>query len=148
MPIYIFYKIYCKDENIKDCYVGSTNNLIRRWKDHKSYCNNENNKSYSLKVYQFIRENGGINNFDIIEIEKNECDDKNEAHLKERYWIEKLNANLNSNIPSRKMNEYNKIYYEKNIEIIKEYKKEWCENNKQRLKEYKKLWYENNKIKK
>ena len=164
MPIFIFYKIVCKDENIKDCYVGKTKNLKKRWNCHKNTCNNENNKKYNLKLYQFIRENGGWNNFNMIEIEKNEYDDKDSA-IRERYWIEELNANLNCIIPSRTKNEYcenykehlkeykkeynkkyNKEYYEDNIEKIKQY----YENNKEKIKETHKIYRENNieKIKK
>ena len=28
------YKIYCKDENINDCYIGSTKNLKNRIRNH------------------------------------------------------------------------------------------------------------------
>lgn len=131
MPIFIFYKIVCKDENIKDCYVGKTTDLKKRWNCHKSRYKND--KKYNFKLYQFIRENGGWNNFNIIEIEKGEYDDKDSA-IRERYWIEELNANLNSDIPSRTRREYHKEYYKENY---KKYKKE---NNK----EYNKKYYEDN----
>ena len=36
------YKIYCKDESIKDIYIGSTSNFKRRKRDHRSRCNNSN----------------------------------------------------------------------------------------------------------
>ena len=124
MPIFSYYKIVSKDENIKDCYVGKTRNFKRRVIQHKSDCYNENYKAYNLKVYEFIRENGGINNFNFIEIEKNEYNDKDSA-IRERYWIEELNANLNSLIPSRTDKEYN----ENNKEIINEKHKEYRENN-------------------
>ena len=130
MPIFIFYKIVCKDENINDCYVGKTKDLKKRWREHKNKCNNENNKKYNLKLYQFIRENCNIDNWNIIEIEKGEYDDK-DSFIRERYWIEKLNANLNCIIPSRTQREYQneyrenyKEYYEDNIEKIKEIRKE------------------------
>jgi hypothetical protein len=147
MPKYIYYKIVCKDENIKDCYVGKTKKLIKRVRNHKSSCNNENNKNYNLKLYQYIRENGGINNWNFIEIEKGEYDNE-ESALKERELIEELNATLNSLIPSRTLQEwkelfnknYCKKYYKENIEKIKEYRKDNIE--------YYKLWnynkYHNN----
>ena len=132
MPIFTFYKIVSKNENIKDCYVGKTTNFKRRVWNHKGDCNNENNKHYNYKIYQYIRENGGINNWNFIEIEKGEYDNK-ESALKERELIEKFNANLNIVIPSRTQKEfkkdYNKNYYEKNAEIIKEKKREYYEKN-------------------
>ena len=139
MPIFIFYKIVCKDENINDCYVGKTKDLKRRWYSHKSRYYKEKN---NLKLYQFIRENGGWNNFNMIEIEKNEYDDKDSA-IREKYWVKELNATLNCQIPSRTQKEILKEYYENNKEKLKEIHKEWYENNKERKKDY----YENNKEK-
>jgi hypothetical protein len=147
MPIFSYYKIVSKDENIKEIYIGKTTNFKNRIRRHKSNCNNENGSHYNLKVYQYIRENGGWDNFDMIEIEKGEYDKKDSA-IRERYYIEKLNANLNSEIPSRTLQEwkevfqkiYNQEYYQKNIEKIKE-------KNKDNI-EYYKLWnynkYHNN----
>jgi hypothetical protein len=135
MPIFTYYKIISKDENIKEIYIGKTTNFKERIRTHKSNCNNENGKFYNYKIYKIIRENGGWNNFDIIEIETNEYDNKDSA-IKERELIEELNANLNIVIPSRTRKEY----YEKNIEKIKEkrniYNKKYRENNKEYFKEY------------
>jgi predicted GIY-YIG superfamily endonuclease len=56
-----FYKIICKDINIKDIYVGHTTNFIKRKNQHKStalaneYSKNPNRK---LPIYLFIRANG------------------------------------------------------------------------------------------
>ena len=53
------YKIVCNDIQIKDSYVGSCQSFRTRKTNHKSACNNENDKSYNLYVYQVMRENGG-----------------------------------------------------------------------------------------
>lgn len=146
----IIYKICCKDPSITDVYVGSTTHFIKRKYHHKSACNNENNKDY--KVYQFINNNGGWNNWDMIEIEKYACNDNNELKKKEREYIEGLNATLNCQIPTRTMKEY----YEYNKDKIEEYKKVWIENNydyhkqyyqnnKEKMNEKMKQWVENNK---
>ena len=140
MPIYIFYKIFCKDENIKDLYVGKTTDLNKRWYCHKSLCNNQNRKQYNLKLYEFIRENGNINNWNIIEIEKGEYDDKDSA-IREKYWIKNLNSNLNIVIPTRTHKEYR----ENNKEYLKEYKKEYRDNHKEYCKEYYKEYRDKNK---
>ena len=55
----IIYKICCNDLNVKYVYVGHTTNFVKRKCNHKSDCNNNNSKSYDLKVYQTIRDNGG-----------------------------------------------------------------------------------------
>ena len=37
-----FYKIVCKDLNIKDCYVGHTTDFTKRKYQHKTACNHVN----------------------------------------------------------------------------------------------------------
>lgn len=130
----IIYKLCCKDINVKDIYVGSTTNFIRRKCEHKSKCNNINDKYYNLNVYQFIRDNGNINNWDMVLIEEFECNNKLELHKRERYYIEQLGATLNSNIPNRSKNEW----YEDNKDKFKDKNKKYREANKDKIKEQKK----------
>jgi hypothetical protein len=72
----------------------------------KCRCNNPKDKSYNYKVYKFIREHGGWENWDMIMVEKYPCNDKLELHKKEREVFETLKATLNSEIPSRTQKEY------------------------------------------
>jgi len=109
----IIYKIVCKDLSITDVYVGQTTNYTKRKNQHKRNCCNLDYKKHNLKVYQYIRENGGWENFDMIEIEKYPCNDANEARKRERFWFEELNAKLNQVYPSRTKQEY----YNDNREI-------------------------------
>jgi hypothetical protein len=148
----IIYKIVCKDLNIKDCYIGHTTNFTQRKNRHKTSSYTKN-----FKLYQFIRENGGWDNWDMIMVEKFSCDDLLDAHKKEREYIEKLNGNLNCIRPTINKEEKNiflKEYYIKNkekfkeyknnnIEKINEYQNEYRQNNKEKMKEY----LENNKEK-
>jgi hypothetical protein len=143
----IIYKIVCNDVNIKDLYVGHTTNFVKRKNCHKSNCNNINTKHYNIYAYQFIRNNGGWDNFSMIIIEKYNCNDKLEACKRERYWIEKLNATLNKVIPSRIKKEYNKEYYDNNKSNLLEQHKTYYENNKIKLLEQKQNYYEDNKSK-
>ena len=53
----IIYKLCCNDINITDIYIGHTTNIIKRKYQHKNCCNNEKNKNYNYKVYQYIRDN-------------------------------------------------------------------------------------------
>ena len=62
----VIYKIICNDNYIKDVYVGHTVDLTRRRYEHKCSCINEKRKSYNYKLYKFIRENGGWNNWTMI----------------------------------------------------------------------------------
>lgn len=143
----IIYKIVCKDLEIKDVYVGHTTDFTNRKYQHKSACSCENDKHYNYKVYEFIRENGGWDNFEMIEIEKYNCKDANEARARERYWYEELNATLNSSVPNRNHKESSKEYYELNKDKLKEYKKVWKELNKDKIKGWHKTNYELNKDK-
>ena len=136
----IIYKLCCKDVNVKDEYVGSTTNFQRRKAEHKrSSCNN--NKKYNLKVYVYIRENGGWDNWDMVEVERYEATDKGNLHSRERYWIETLKSGLNGQIPTRTKKEHR----EANKEVILEYNQKYYEANKEAVQEYKKGWYEVNK---
>jgi len=136
----IIYKICSKDINIKEIYVGSTaNNLRKRKNQHKTDCNNKNSNAYNSYVYKFIRNNGGFDNWDIVEIEKYDCNDKQELHKRERHWFEQLEARLNSQIPNRSKKERE----EDNKDKIAEYKKQHYEDNKDKYKER----YESNKDK-
>jgi hypothetical protein len=55
----VIYKIVCNDLTITDLYVGNTTNFTKRKGQHKNSCINEKSKSYNLKIYKIIRENGG-----------------------------------------------------------------------------------------
>ena len=114
----IMYKIVCKDLNVKELYVGHTVNFRSRKNKHASDCAYEMSKNYDLKIYKYIRENGGWSNWEMIEIEKYNCNDGNEARARERYWFEELQAKLNMTYPQRNMQEYNKTCKQQNPEKI------------------------------
>ena len=138
----VIYKLVCNNLDVTEIYVGHTSDFIRRKHCHKSNCHNENSNSYNLKVYDFIRENGGWLNWNMIEIEKFPCNDSQEACKRERFLIENLRAMLNSYIPSRGKKEYQKEYEQANIETIKERKKDWYQvninTNREKRKDYNK----------
>jgi len=123
----LIYKIYCKDSNIKDCYIGSTNNLTNRKRSHKFRCNNPIGEGYNLKVYTFIRANGGYTNWEFEVLETFNTIDKQDLHKIERKYIESNNSTLNNDIPTRTKQEYSK--HKK--EYFKEYHQEYYINNKE-----------------
>jgi len=141
MPNYnqtIIYKFCCKDTTIKDIYVGSTCNFTRRKFQHKSACNTETSKRHHLKVYSFIRENGGWTNWDMIMIEQFSCENKREKEQRERYWIDELKPSLNSVNPFTTKEEKKtqmKEYYENNKDTLKQYSKDYYEKNRDSIKE-------------
>jgi len=129
------YKIVCKDTTITECYVGSTTDFkIRKYK-HKTSCNNVNCRKYNLKVYKFIRENGGFNNFEFIKIKNYECCSKAELELEERKQYEIYGGELNTQIPARTKKEYYLDNFEKYRENNKKYNKKYYLDNKEKIKE-------------
>ena len=86
----IMYKIVCNDLSILDCYVGSTTDFTRRKAEHKNLT-----KTSERKIYTFIRENGGWNNWSMVQIEEYPCMNSNQKNKRIRYWFEELRASLN-----------------------------------------------------
>ena len=147
----VIYKIICNDASITDCYVGHTTNFIKRKSQHKTASSNESN---NLKVYSFIRSNGGWTNFSMIQIEAYPCETKEQALKRERHFIEELKASLNIVIPTRTNKEYriqNKDkklqYIEANKEHIRLQKHEYHQQNKDKHRAYKKQYQKDNREK-
>jgi hypothetical protein len=133
----VIYKIYCKDESVKDIYVGETTNFTNRKAQHKDCCNmegrqqfNEESKFYYKTsrniLYQVINLNGGWNNWVIDIIEKYPCENKEQLLLREGYWIKELNATLNKNVKLTR-EEYKKEWYNKHREVVRQKQKEYRE---------------------
>ena len=158
----LIYKLCCKDTSIKEIYVGSSTNFTQRKRCHKSCCNNPKTRQSNLKVYQFIRENGNWDNWNMVLIEYFSCETELELGRREDYWKQELQASLNSQSPpihenkeersklwyqanKEKRAEQTKIWYEKNKEQYLKKVKKWSEANKERKAELSKLLYEKNK---
>ncbi len=88
----IIYKIHCLNPDVKDIYVGHTTNFTKRKYHHKIDCNN----GKKLRIYNIIRDNGGWENWDMIELAKYNCKDSVEARIKEQEHYNLLNPSLNS----------------------------------------------------
>ena len=128
----IIYKIVCKDINIKDCYVGSTTDFIRRKSEHKKHVNKDTVKSYYY-IYDFIKNNEGWDNWEMIEIEKYNASDKLDSLKRERFWLEELKATLNKKTPSKTHSESKKDWRTKNVEKVKEQNKKDKEKYKEKI---------------
>jgi len=152
-----FYRFVCNDPEIKSSYVGSTVNFTERKANHKKCCNNPNDKVYHLKIYETIRDNGGWNNWRMIEIESRLVKDKREAERIEQEWIEKMETDMNSikafgaetreeykkqyHMDNREKNiEYSKQYYIENTNTFKEQSKQYRLENADKIKEHSKQY--------
>ena len=153
------YKIVCKDENVKDIYVGSTTNFNLREYFHDKTSKNANSKEYNFKKNVFIRNNGGFENFKMKLIKEAEFENKTEMRKEEQLFIRELGATLNDKrayitdedrakdriIALPKKREHWKHYYAKNKEKIKEKKKIYREQNKEKIDASNKKWREANR---
>ena len=92
----IIYKIFCKDSDITDIYVGHTTNFVQRKYAHKQGCINEKSSNYQYKLYKTIRDTGGWKNWKMEIINFFNCKDHYEARIKEQEYFNLLNATLNS----------------------------------------------------
>jgi len=131
-------------------YGSTTNSLYKRKGSHKSSFKCKNKVCSSIKLFEL-----GIDDVEITLVESVICNNKEELHKRERFYIENNNC-VNKVIPTRDYKEYykqnkNKIkeYQEQNKDKIKEYnkqymkdyKKKYDELNKDKIKEYGKQYY-------
>ena len=150
----IIYKIVCNDLKIQELYVGSTTDFNRRKNKHKSDCEllENNNFKYNTKIYKVMRENGGWNNWSMIKVEDYPCNSSQDAKMRERYYYEHLNANLNTYIPYQSAEERkqykhdnDKLYREENEDTVKAKKREYRIKNKEKIAQHDKEYREANK---
>jgi len=136
----IIYKLCCLDQSITDIYVGQTTDFTKRKYNHKNNCYNETKREYISKVYKFIREHGGWDNWNMIQIEEYPCNNIREAEARETYWMKELKSTLNSKqsfTTEEERKEYHKEYAktDKKKAYLKEYAK--TDKSKQTAKKYK-----------
>jgi predicted GIY-YIG superfamily endonuclease len=89
----IIYKISCKDASVTDLYVGHTTDFTKRRKSHRHACEDP---KVNAKLYTFIREHGGWQNWKIEIVNFFNCSDLTEARQKEQEYFTSLGATLNS----------------------------------------------------
>ena len=130
--IYKFHK-----DDLPEIYIGSTHDEKLREQKHKSNCNNENYEYYNLKVYEFIRANGGYDNWKFEVLEHYPCENRTQLRIREQYYYDLLKPLLNTYRPyisEEEMKEENKErcakYYEEHKEEISKY----YQDNKEEFK--------------
>lgn len=164
---YSMYKICPKNTSLNYCYIGHTNYFVYRKRQHELPCINSNHSKAHIKLYQVIRENGGWDEWEMVEIEKFNGKTKLEARIREQELIEEYDANLNMlnayiteeeraatkkaitekfRIENKaKIREQEKKYKEEHKDIIAEQMKKYRQENKEKIYEKTKEYRENNK---
>ena len=128
------YKIYNKN-NIEQFYIGSCKNFNKRKIGHKVDYKRNNNK-----LYQYIRNNGGWDNFNFQILQY--CLNYQEREIE---LIKQLHPPLNTRLYNFNERECVKKYYQENRdEILKQHKKRY-ELNKDKIAEYNKKYNKENK---
>ena len=151
----VIYGIYCKDITVLEFYIGSTYDEKQRERHHKDHCNNENNKSYDLKVYKFIRANGGMDNWIFKVIQRFPCENKIQLVEREQYHYDLLNPALNMRRPylseeerkeerkkrkeerKEEISKLDAIYYQEHIVERKIYREKYQKEHRDEIKEHK-----------
>ena len=132
----IIYKLH--NDDLPEFYIGSTHDEIQRKIQHKSNCNNENDEKYNLNVYEFIRANGGYDNWKFEVLEHYHCDNDIQLRIRERYYYDLFNPELNMIRPY--------VSEEELKEYQTEYQTKYREENKEELKEYNAKYYLENTV--
>ena len=123
MRIGYIYKIYCLDDAIKECYIGSCWYIKNRMSCHKYNCSTINRAEYNYKLYTFIRDNGGWCNWDYEYYMVNVID-KTDLQMQEQERIDiEVNPILNGRRAYTNKLDYNKQY-------LKQYRIDNRENTK------------------
>jgi len=125
--VFVIYKIF--NDNFPDMtYYGSTENFDNRKYSHKCVCNSPNHKNHNLKIYRFIRENGGWNQWTMKPVAKlPEGTSKLEATIEE----ERLRVEMDAKLCDRRAHRTNEqrladkrqsyaTYYKQNHEKLNE----------------------------
>jgi len=117
MVKYTIYEIVCRDENIKNVYVGHTKNYSLRHSKHTDEFNdNPKSKVFNYSLYKTIRENGGWDNWIMRPIEIIDCENRDGAAFREQHWMDIKKTDLNQINAIDKNDirrERNKIYTKK-----------------------------------
>ncbi len=122
------YVIRCKNQDIKEIYIGSTCNFTNRKGGHKKCVCDTRQASYYSPVYKYIRNTGGWDNWEMLKLETCNCDSYEELCLREKYYFDLLKPTLNHNRPIINKEE-KRLLMNQNCAL-------WRKNNPNYYKEY------------
>ena len=144
------YRIVCNTTGLQ--YIGSTTRpLSERLNEHKNdYRRFQNNEHNYVTSFEILKNN----NYEIVLIENVACNNKEELHRQERYYIEKMTC-INKVVPQRtkkeytedhkeKFEKYHQDYYRNNIDTLNIYHSQYRLQNREIIREKNRKFYQNN----
>jgi hypothetical protein len=138
----VVYKLKCKDDKIKEFYIGSSCEFNKRVGRHKNDCYNLNSRKYNYKVYRFIREHQGFENWCFEILLEVQVESKEELRLN---YEAKFQQDLKPELNVKQEGRTQKEYYEDYKEEIKIKKKKYREDHKEEIAIKNKEYYEDHK---
>jgi len=119
--LYYFYMIYCEnffeEDGCKSIYIGHTEDLNIRLNRHRYEMNSPHRNEYHTLKYKVIRNNGGLDNWNMIKIHSQECENRKEAEKVEDKFILMFDSDLNEKRASltreEKLQQKKDDYYKK-----------------------------------
>ena len=133
--MYTIYNLFKNDSND----IGKTRDVPKRMVLHTFY-----SKTSPYKLYEFMRLNGGYENFDYEILETNIAEDQ--GPLMERHYFNLYQPSLNSNVPAQSQEQSQLNYRTNNKFKLLEKTKLWQANNKEKYMNYQKQYYQNKKM--
>ena len=131
--------IYTISYNDQVIYVGSTNDINHRERQHKY---DMKKRTDIMPIYKYIREN----QLDFSELKFTvmaECYEKDRSDAEGLVYDQYVDSCLNKKVPGRTESEYQKVWYQDNKDKIREYN----QVNKDKISEYQIEYREQNRDK-
>jgi len=123
-------------ETKKVVYVGSTTNFLIRKNKHKHSCTkpniNNNNKHYNQPIYQYIRDNGDFNNFEIIPVLQLSLENNIQLLIEEQKEIDKYDTLVNC----KNSKQDTELYKKESLERLNKWREDNPDREKQAKKDY------------
>lgn len=106
----VIYIIKCKDINIDDSYIGSSDSMKQRERNHR-------NCKAKYKLYTFVEANGGWDNFEFFMLEQYKAMSNQDLRKREGEWVNMLRPSLNEITPSGEFGKFTFNVKKKKVKI-------------------------------
>ena len=92
---YSIYKWSCLNDDCNHIYVGSAKDVAKRRAEHVRACEDATSKYHNVKLYKYMRANGGVHRWRMEVLEEFHAASRRQAEEVEQKWIEELQPSLN-----------------------------------------------------